>query len=66
MASANPIKFFQQARSEIAKVAYPSRREVLLTTSMVMVMAVLMALFFALVDVLIKYGLEGILNVFGT
>ena len=32
----NPLDFIQQTRSEIAKVVWPSRREVLLTTAMVL------------------------------
>ena len=31
----NPIEFVQQARAEIAKVVWPTRREVAVTTAMV-------------------------------
>ncbi len=65
MATTNPIQFIQQVRAEIAKVVWPSRREVLLTTVMVFIMAALTATFFALVDLLIRSGLQGILTVFG-
>ncbi len=65
MATTNPIQFIQQVRSEIAKVAWPTRREVLLTTLMVFIMAALTATFFSLVDLLIKGGLTFILNSFG-
>jgi len=43
----------------------PSRREVMLTTAMVFVMAALTALFFFLVDLLIRTGLQGLLGLFG-
>ncbi|MGE4326620.1 MAG: preprotein translocase subunit SecE [Pseudodonghicola sp.] len=65
MATTNPIQFIQQVRSEIAKVVWPSRREVFLTTVMVFVMAALTATFFALVDLAIRSGLHGILSLFG-
>lgn len=65
MATSNPIQFIQQVRAEVSKVVWPTRREVLLTTVMVFIMAGLTALFFALVDILIRFGLQGILAFFG-
>jgi preprotein translocase subunit SecE len=65
MATTNPIQFIQQVRSEVAKVAWPTRREVMLTTIMVFIMAALTATFFSLIDILIKGGLTLILNAFG-
>ncbi|UWQ49318.1 preprotein translocase subunit SecE [Leisingera caerulea] len=65
MATINPVQFIQQVRSEVSKVVWPTRREVLLTTVMVFIMAALTALFFALVDLLIRYGLQGLLGMFG-
>ena len=64
MATTNPIQFIQQVRSEIAKVVWPSRREVMLTTIMVFIMAALTAAFFTLVDITIKAGLTYVLNAF--
>lgn len=64
MASTNPVQFVQQVRSEISKVVWPTRREVFLTTVMVFVMATLTAIFFALVDLLIRTGLQGLLGLF--
>ncbi|MCR9148172.1 MAG: preprotein translocase subunit SecE [Rhodobacteraceae bacterium] len=64
MASTNPLQFIQQVRAEVAKVVWPTRREVLLTTVMVFIMATLTAIFFALVDLLIRSGLEGLLGLF--
>ncbi len=61
----NPLQFIQQTRAEIAKVVWPTRREVLLTTVMVFIMAALTAVFFALVDMAIRNGLQVVLNVFG-
>jgi len=65
MAQANPLQFIQQVRSEVSKVVWPNRREVLLTTGMVFVLATLTAIFFFLVDLIIRSGLTGVLNLFG-
>lgn len=57
MARTNPVQFIQQTRAEIAKVVWPTRREVVLTTIMVFIMTVLLALFFSLADLLIRFGI---------
>jgi preprotein translocase subunit SecE len=57
MATINPMQFIQQVRSEVSKVVWPTRREVLLTTVMVFILSALTATFFSLVDVAIRYGL---------
>lgn len=62
MARTNPLQFIQQVRAETAKVVWPTRREVGLTTVMVMVMATVFAAFFFLVDLVIRLGLETILG----
>ena len=64
MATTNPIQFIQQVRSEVAKVVWPTRREVMLTTLMVFIMATLTAAFFSLVDILIRSGLTFVLSTF--
>tara|TARA_B100000886_G_C20212942_1_gene403187 strand:- start:289 stop:486 length:198 start_codon:yes stop_codon:yes gene_type:complete len=65
MAITNPAQFIQQVRSEVSKVVWPARREVLLTTVMVFIMSALAALFFALIDLGIRSGLQGIIGSFG-
>jgi preprotein translocase subunit SecE len=47
---ANPFEFLQQVRSETSKVIWPSRRETLITTGMVMLMVVFTSVFFVIVD----------------
>lgn len=66
MAIANPVKFIQEVRAEISKVVWPTRREVVLTTIMVFIMAAVTALFFSLVDIIIRFGLTGVLDYFGS
>ncbi|SLN41717.1 preprotein translocase subunit SecE [Roseovarius litorisediminis] len=65
MARTNPLQFIQQVRSEVSKVVWPTRREVMLTTVMVFIMAALTAVFFSLVDLLIRGGLQAVLGMFG-
>lgn len=59
---ANPFQFVQQVRAEASKVVWPTRRETLLTTVMVFVMATLAATFFFLIDQIISFGLELLLS----
>ena len=47
---ANPVEFIQEVRAEVAKVTWPTRRETIITTIMVFVMAILAALFFLAAD----------------
>ena len=65
MAMTNPFQFLQQVRAEVSKVVWPTRREVMLTTVMVFILAALTAVFFAVVDILIRGGLEAVLTMFG-
>jgi preprotein translocase subunit SecE len=47
---ANPFEFIQQVRVEASKVIWPTRRETLITTGMVLLMVVFASLFFVTVD----------------
>ncbi|MEK1889649.1 MAG: preprotein translocase subunit SecE [Phyllobacterium sp.] len=58
----NPITFFQQVRAETAKVTWPSRRETLISTAMVMVMAAFAAVFFFAADQLMAFGIDLVLG----
>jgi len=64
MATTNPLQFIQQTRAEVSKISWPSRREVILTTVMVFILAVLAATFFFLVDLVIRTGLTEVLAAF--
>ncbi|MFD1808219.1 preprotein translocase subunit SecE [Gemmobacter lanyuensis] len=59
------LQFIQQVRTEVGKVHWPSRREVMLTTVMVFIMAALTSTFFSLVDLGIRSGLSVIVGGFG-
>jgi preprotein translocase subunit SecE len=62
MARTNPLQFMQQVRSEVAKVVWPSRRETMITTVMVFVMATIFAIFFFGVDQIVQAILRVILS----
>ncbi len=46
----NPLQFFQEVRSETAKISWPTRSETLITTVMVLMMVAAAAVFFLGVD----------------
>ena len=55
---ANAFEFIQQVRAEAAKVTWPTRRETLITTGLVIVAS----LFFVLVDQGLRLGIGLILG----
>jgi len=50
MAKTNPFEFIQQVRQETAKVTWPTRKETIITTIMVLIMVALASLFFFIAD----------------
>ena len=54
MARVSPFKFLQEVRAEAQKVTWPTRRETMITTMMVFIMAGLAGVFFFLADQLIR------------
>ena len=59
----NPIKFIQEVKQEAFKVTWPTWKETLQGALMVFIMAVLMSLFFLLLDQVLKFFLELLLKV---
>jgi preprotein translocase subunit SecE len=62
MARTNPITFFQQVRTEVSKVTWPSRNEVLVSTAMVLVLVTAASVFF-LADQVISWGVQLMLSI---
>ena len=50
MAKISPIQFFRQVKQEVKKVTWPTRKEVLQTSFMVIVIVAIAATFFFFVD----------------
>jgi preprotein translocase subunit SecE len=63
MARTNPITFFQQVRTEVSKVSWPSRAEVLISTVMVLVLVIAASLFFLAADQLISWLVKLMLSI---
>ena len=59
----NPIKFIQEVKQEAFKVTWPTWKETLQGALMVFAMAVVMSLFFLLLDQILKFFLEILLKV---
>jgi preprotein translocase subunit SecE len=59
----NPFTFLQQVRSETSKVTWPSRRETVISTMMVFIMAGIAAVFFFAADWLMGWGISMLLNI---
>jgi preprotein translocase subunit SecE len=55
MARTNPVQFFQQVRTEVSKVTWPGRNEVVISTIMVLVLVALASLFFLVADQVISW-----------
>ena len=51
----NPLKFIQEVKQEAFKVTWPTGKETLQGTLMVVVMAVIASLFFLLLDQVLKF-----------
>ena len=57
------IQFLSEVKSEVNKVTWPSKKEAMGGTAVVLVVVFLMALFLGLVDVLLSKIVEALLKV---
>jgi preprotein translocase subunit SecE len=62
MAKTSPAQFVREVRQELAKVTWPTRKELVVTTVSVFAMAFVMALFFFVVDQIIAWVVQAILG----
>jgi preprotein translocase subunit SecE len=65
MARTNVAQFFREVRQETAKVTWPTRRETAISTGMVVLMVVLAAIFFFVVDQIIATAIRFLLGLGG-
>jgi preprotein translocase subunit SecE len=61
MAKTNPVEFVREVREEGRKITWPSRRELVISTIMVLIMVVAASLFFLAADTLLKWVVDGVL-----
>ena len=59
----NPLKFIQEVKQEAFKVTWPTSKETLQGTLMVVAMAIIASLFFLMLDQILKFLLELLLKV---
>jgi preprotein translocase subunit SecE len=59
----NPFQFVQEVRQEVAKVTWPTWKEVWVTTAMVLAMVALAAAFFTVADLIIGTAVRWVLGV---
>ena len=59
----NPIKFIQSVKQEAFRVTWPTRKDVMVGTLMVFVLATIAAIFFLLLDQIYKFLLDIILTI---
>ena len=62
MAKVNPGEFVRQVRQETSKVTWPSRKEVQITSVMVVIMVILTGLFFMGIDGILSFVVRQILG----
>ena len=58
----NPLKFIQEVKQEAFKVTWPTGKETLQGTLMVVAMPIIAALFFLMLDQILKFLLELLLK----
>ncbi|MFV0294857.1 MAG: preprotein translocase subunit SecE [Hyphomicrobiaceae bacterium] len=59
----NPFQFVQEVRQEVAKVTWPTWKEIWVTSAMVLVMVALAAAFFTLSDLAIGSAVQWVLGI---
>jgi preprotein translocase subunit SecE len=62
MAKTSPFEFMQQVRQEANKVTWPTRKEVGITSLMVVIFMIVSAIFFFVADSAIRWGVQTLLS----
>ncbi len=58
----NLVEFFNETKREVAKVTWPTRREISMTTMMIVAMALMGGVFFFFVDTALGFTIGKILG----
>jgi preprotein translocase subunit SecE len=62
LAKFDPAQFVREVRAETARVTWPSRKEALVTTGLVLALSAMAAVFFLVVDQLIQFAMRLVLG----
>ncbi len=65
MAKTNPFEFIQQVRAETSKVTWPTRRETVVTSIMVLIMVAMASVFFLIADQILSWIVGLVLGING-
>ena len=60
--SISPIQFLRQVKQEAKKVTWPSKKEVIPSCTMVVVLVAIATAFFFAVDIVLSWGVDKILQ----
>jgi preprotein translocase subunit SecE len=63
LAKLDPAQFVREVRQEVSRVTWPSRKETLVSTALVLAMSALAALFFLVVDQLIQLVMRWVFGI---
>lgn len=57
------VRYFEDAKTELGKVSWPTRKEVKVTTIAVLILVVVMSIFLGIADLLLSKIMESILSI---
>jgi len=63
LAKLDPAQFVREVRAETARVTWPSRKETLVTTGLVLALSALAAVFFLVVDQVIQLAMRFVFGI---
>lgn len=63
MSNFNPAKYIREVRQEAGRVTWPTRKETMISTMMVLVLAFIAAVFFLAVDNIISFLIRYIFGI---
>tara|TARA_B100000941_G_scaffold262634_1_gene215524 strand:+ start:52 stop:243 length:192 start_codon:yes stop_codon:yes gene_type:complete len=59
----NPFKFFQEVKQETFRITWPSKKETMMGAVMVFTLATIAAIFFLILDQILRFLLNMILTI---
>ncbi len=65
LAKLDPAQFVREVRQEVARVTWPSRKETMITTALVLGLSALAALFFLVVDQVVAFAMRLLFGIGG-
>lgn len=63
LAKLDPVQYVREVRQEVSRVTWPSRKETLITTGLVLALSALAAVFFLVVDQIIAFAMRWLFGV---